>query len=290
MPSAADLPHAGKRLLNVGCGLHFHPDWVNVDVVPASSGVIAADVRKGLPFPDEVFDAVYCSHVLEHLPRQEAASLLRHTHRVLRPGGVIRVVVPDLETLAREYLRLLDSLNREPNASAADYDWIMLEMYDQAVRDRSGGETSRFLAAPDLPNREFVLSRIGAEAERAWQASRTPVASRLLDRIRARGLRWLVKAVRVRVAGFLIGLLGGRTARSAYLEGVFRQSGEVHRWMYDSLSLGRALKDARFVNVRRCTAFDSAVPEFASYALDVDERKRIRKPDSLFMEAERPSA
>lgn len=287
MAPAAEPARAGRRLLNVGCGSNFHSDWLNVDVVPASAAVMAVDVRKGLPFADEVFDAVYCSHVLEHLPRQEAASPLRHMHRVLRPGGVIRIVVPDLETLAREYLRLLDQLNREPNAAAADYDWIMLEMYDQAVRDRSGGETSRFLAAPDLPNREFVLSRIGAEAERAWQASRTPVASRLLDRIRARGLRWLMQTVRVRVAGFLIGLLGGRTARSAYWEGVFRQSGEVHRWMYDSFSLGRALKDAGFVNVRRCTAFDSAVPGFASYALDVDERKRIRKPDSLFMEAER---
>jgi hypothetical protein len=189
--------------------------------------------------------------------------------------------------LTRKYLHLLDQLNREPNAAAADYDWIMLEMYDQAVRDRSGGEMSGFLAAPDLPNREFVLSRIGAEAERAWQASHTPVASRLLDSIRARGLRWLMQTVRMRIAGFLIALLGGRTARSAYLEGVFRQSGEVHRWMYDSFSLGRALKDAGFVNVRRCTAFESAVPGFASYALDVDERKRIRKPDSLFMEAER---
>jgi len=42
--------------------------------------------------------------------------------------------------------------------------------------------------------------------------------------------------------------------------------------------------------VRRCSAFESAVPGFASYALDVDERKRVRKPDSLFMEAERPRA
>ncbi|MGQ0577423.1 MAG: class I SAM-dependent methyltransferase [Betaproteobacteria bacterium] len=290
MRSNADPPRTGNRLLNVGCGMHFHPDWVNVDVVPASREVIAADVRKGLPFADQIFDAAYCSHVLEHLPRREACNLLQQMHRVLRPGGVIRIVVPDLETLAREYLRLLDELNTGSKMSTADYDWILLEMYDQAVRDRSGGETASFLAAPDLPNREFVLSRIGAEAERAWRASRTPVTARLLDRIRTRGLRWLVEAVRVRIAGLLIGLAGGQTARSAYLEGVFRRSGEVHRWMYDSFSLGRALKDAGFVNVRRITAFDSAVPGFSSYWLDVDERMRVRKPDSLFMEAERPRA
>lgn len=284
---AAEPAQPGRRLLNVGCGSNFHSDWLNVDVVPASAAVMSVDIRKGLPFADEAFDVVYCSHVLEHLSRQEAASLLGQMRRVLRAGGVIRVVVPDLETLAREYLRLVDELKRESKMSTADYDWILLEMYDQAVRDRSGGETARFLAAPDLPNREFVLSRIGEEAERAWQASHTPVASRLLERIRLRGLRWLVEAVRVRIAGFLIGLLGGRTARAAYLEGVFRHSGEVHRWMYDSFSLGRALQDAGFVSVRRCNASDSAVPRFASYALDVDERKRIRKPDSLYMEAER---
>ena len=271
----------------MGCGLHFHPDWVNVDVSPASGEVIAADVRKGLPFGDKTFNAVYCSHVLEHLSRREAANLLQHMHRVLLPGGVIRIAVPDLETLTREYLRLLDPLLRDPNASAADYDWIMLELYDQAARSRTGGDMAGFLAAPDLPNREFVLSRIGAEAERAWQAARTPIASRLPDRIRARGLPWLMETVRVRIAGVLIGLLGGRSAKSAYLEGVFRQSGEVHRWMYDAFSLGRALKAAGFVNARRCTAFESAVPGFSSYSLDVDERNRVRKPDSLFMEAER---
>src|SRR6185436_6938347 len=109
---------------NVGCGLHFHPDWVNVDVVPATGEVIPVDVRKGLPFADRTFDAVYCSHVLEHLSQRQAASLLQHMHRVLRPGGIIRIAVPDLETLTKEYLRLLDQLKREPQASAADYDWI----------------------------------------------------------------------------------------------------------------------------------------------------------------------
>jgi SAM-dependent methyltransferase len=277
-----------KSLLNVGCGRTYHPAWVNIDLEPASADVLRFDVSAGIPFPDASFEACYCSHMLEHLARTEVTRVVSEMYRVLQPGGTIRVVVPDLQTLAQEYLRLLNGLQNQDGAREADYDWIMLEMYDQAVRDRSGGEMSGFLAAPDLPNREFVLSRIGAEAERAWQASHTPVASRLLDRIRARGLRWLMQTVRMRIAGFLIALLGGRTARSAYLEGVFRQSGEVHRWMYDSFSLGRALKGAGFVNARRCTAFESAVPGFESYALDVDERKRIRKPDSLFMEAERP--
>ncbi len=279
-----------KSLLNVGCGRTYHPAWVNIDVEPASADVLRFDVSAGLPFPDATFEACYCSHMLEHLRRSEAARVVSEMHRVLRPGGKIRVVVPDLETLAQEYLRLLNALQGKDGAREADYDWILLEMYDQAVRDRSGGDAARFLADPGLSNREFVLARIGAEAEHAWQASRSPAAIRLWDRARTRGLRWLIDNIRVRFAAALLGLFAGRSASSAYLEGVFRRSGEVHRWMYDAFSLGRVLHRAGFVNVRRCSAFESGIAGFSSYALDVDEKGRVRKPDSLFMEAEHPSA
>jgi SAM-dependent methyltransferase len=279
-----------KSLLNVGCGRTHHPAWVNIDLEPAAADILRFDVSAGIPFPEASFEACYCSHMLEHLARTEVARVVSEMYRVLRPGGTIRVVVPDLQTLAQEYLRLLNGLQNQDGAREADYDWILLEMYDQAVRDRSGGEAARFLADPGLSNRQFVLSRIGAEAEHAWQASRSPAAVRLWDRVRTRGPRWLIDAIRVRFAGLLVGLLGGRSAKLAYLEGVFRRSAEVHRWMYDSFSLGRVLHRAGFVNIRRCSACESGIPGFSSYALDSDETGRVRKPDSLFMEAQRQSA
>lgn len=281
---------ATRRYLNVGSGAHFHPGWVNVDVVPASREVMAVDVRKGLPFGDGIFDAVYCSHVLEHLDRSAAADLLAQMRRVLAPGGLIRVVVPNLEAIAREYLRLLEALRKgDPGTREADYEWMLLELFDQSVRDRSGGEMAAFLTAADLPNRDFVLGRIGAQAQQVWQSARTPARSRLVERMRTRGPGWLLAALRTRFAALLIGLIGGRNARAAYLTGVFRRSGEVHRWMYDGYSLGRALTRAGFVNVRVCAATESGIPEFASFGLDVDDEGRVLKPDSLFMEAERPA-
>jgi SAM-dependent methyltransferase len=281
---------AGRVLLNVGCGRTYHAAWTNIDIEPSTANVRRFDVNAGMPFADAVFEACYCSHMLEHLGRAEAARLVSEMFRVLRPGGTIRIVVPDLQAIAQEYLRLLKDLQNQDGTREADYDWILLEMYDQAVRDHSGGDAARFLADPKLSNREFVLSRIGAEAEHVWAISRSPVYARLWDRVRTRGLRWLIADVRIRFAGLLVGLLGGRAAKAAYLEGVFRRSGEVHRWMYDSFSLGQVLRRAGFVNVRRCSAFESAIPEFQSYALDADENGRVRKPDSLFMEAERPRA
>jgi predicted SAM-dependent methyltransferase len=55
------------RLLNLGCGSRWHPDWTNLDRVAAGPGVLAHDLRLGIPFPDGHFDAVYHAHLLEHL-------------------------------------------------------------------------------------------------------------------------------------------------------------------------------------------------------------------------------
>src|SRR5688572_13614475 len=96
------------KLLNVGCGGHFHPAWTNLDLNAATPDVLKHDLREGLPFPADYFDAVYHSHVLEHLARDEASRFLAGCYRVLRPGGVLRVVVPDLEAIARLYLQTLE--------------------------------------------------------------------------------------------------------------------------------------------------------------------------------------
>jgi predicted SAM-dependent methyltransferase len=61
-------------------------------------------LRKRLPWSDNSFDAVFSSHLLEHLHRQEALSLLKEAHRVLVPGGLCRMLVPDLRAIVIEYM------------------------------------------------------------------------------------------------------------------------------------------------------------------------------------------
>lgn len=277
-------------LLNVGCGTMLHPDWVNVDVAPSRRDVRRCDLTEGLPFPDRSFDACYCSHVLEHLEPAQAERAVAEIYRVLRPGGVVRVVVPDLAAIAEHYLDVLAALDRGERQREADYDWIMLELYDQAVRSVPGGRMRAMLSRPDLPNRDFIRARIGEEAQRVWQA---PAGRGILGHARQHGWLSLLRvafrrlAVRQAIAQSLVRLIAGRSAAAALREGLHRRTGEVHRWMYDRFSLGRLLSAAGFVEIVVLGAGQSAIPDFSRYGLDVNERGEVRKPDSTFVEGRR---
>lgn len=80
--------------VQIGGGTHRIEGWVNIDLHPAE---LALNVRWGLPFADGAVRCIYASHVLEHFFfRFEALPLLQEMHRVLEPGGVARIVVPDI--------------------------------------------------------------------------------------------------------------------------------------------------------------------------------------------------
>ena len=67
------------------------------------------NVERGLPFDDGSVEAVYSSHMLEHLPRNVALGVLRECRRVLGSNGVLRLAVPDLRQMAEDYLRSSDA-------------------------------------------------------------------------------------------------------------------------------------------------------------------------------------
>jgi predicted SAM-dependent methyltransferase len=265
-----------QNYLNVGCGDKYHRAWSNVDMHSDSPHVRAHDLLRGLPYEDGRFDVVYHSQVLEHIPKDKALAFMRECFRVLAPGGTLRVVVPDLENIAREYLRQLHANLAGPDAMArANYDWIMLELYDQAVRHHSGGAMAEFLARPDLINGAYIVGRAGHVPKRLIEGGVGPrrrvplragaakLARRCLDRLR--------RAVQ---------------SRSAQI-GAFRLGGEIHLWMYDRYSLSNLLAQAGFEQLTVCSAGTSRIPAWPSYELDIKDGQ-VFDPASLFMEATRP--
>jgi len=273
------------KLLNIGCGTTYHPAWTNIDLEPASRDVMRHHAGRPLPFGAGSFDACYCSHMLEHLSQDEARQLLSDVHRVLKPGAVLRIVVPDLEGIVRAYLKALDQALSSPKGyEQARYDWIMLELVDQLVRAESGGRMAEFLKRCPLPLRELVTSRIGCEAEQFWANEQQ---GRGLARFYGKSPAWFADKGRFLLVCCFARLIGGKRGLMAVKEGWFRTSGEVHRWMYDRFSLGRLLEQAEFKDVVVCDAERSRIANFASYRLDAIYAV-VRKPDSLFMEGVRP--
>jgi predicted SAM-dependent methyltransferase len=100
---AAKLSRARPVQLNVGCGSLPLPGWINVDLVGLPID-LAWDLSRTLPFDEGSVDAVFHEHVIEHLPASAGYKLLKECHRVLRPGGVLRVVAPDASKYIKSYL------------------------------------------------------------------------------------------------------------------------------------------------------------------------------------------
>jgi predicted SAM-dependent methyltransferase len=116
--------------VHYGCGQYVAPrEWLNFDAsmtlrweqIPLlgrlytknaerfPANVIAADIVKGLPVKDGSCAGVYSSCVLEHLSLTDCHRALANTYALLHDGGIFRVIVPDLEWAAREYLKKLDT-------------------------------------------------------------------------------------------------------------------------------------------------------------------------------------
>jgi SAM-dependent methyltransferase len=280
----------GLHRVNLGCGARFDPSWINIDMRATGEGVIAHDLSKGIPLPDASCEVVYHSHVLEHIPRDKAADFLKECYRVLAPGGILRVAVPDLERICRTYLEKLELALAGDKAAANDYDWIVLELYDQAVRNKSGGGMRDYIAAPELKNPDFILERIGEEGEgliralRATASDSAPAPRRsFFTRLRnvPNRLRQLYGRVVTRV------VLGKKNA-AALDAGLMRLSGEVHQWMYDRYSLGVLLESAGFQDARKMGAGESRISGWSSLNLDTNSSGQPVKPDSLYMEAVKP--
>jgi SAM-dependent methyltransferase len=135
----------GALYVQYGCGRCAPEQWINFDAsprlrlerLPLVGGVIASsigrlfapnvrygDISTGLPVPPDSAAGVYCSHVLEHLPRDGISTALLNTNKILMPGGLFRLVVPDLHWRVLEYLEA--ARNADSHAADRFFDRCMM--------------------------------------------------------------------------------------------------------------------------------------------------------------------
>lgn len=98
--------------LHIGAGPQRIDGWLNTDLIAGDAYV---DLGRRLPFADGTFAYAFGEHVIEHLPQRVGAALMAELHRVLRPGGVLRLTTPDLQKVIAIYE------DRNPVVSRDDY-------------------------------------------------------------------------------------------------------------------------------------------------------------------------
>lgn len=265
--------------VNLACGGTFvdQENWLNLDYSKVGLAVQQANLLGRLPLSDSTADLVYSSHFLEHIPVSQVTPFLHECCRILKPGGVLRLVVPDLEDICRTYLHYRNLGDHEKA------DFVVLELLDQCVRSRPGGNLGSYyqnlVVDPDrsASRKAFVLFRTGEDlmhlSSRRHRSLRT-ITSRLPALVERLWIRVVLK----------------------FLPPAFREQnvslatiGERHQWLYDTHSLSKLLSASGFVAIERCTASTSRYMDFPFYPLDMKEDGSPRKgAESLFIEAQKP--
>jgi SAM-dependent methyltransferase len=106
--------------LHVGCGPCAAAGWVNADLHEGPGVDLACDIRRGIPRPSESFDYVVAIHVLQDLAYADIPPSLKELHRVLKPGGVLRLGLPDLDKALLAYFTGDDRYFYVPARDAED--------------------------------------------------------------------------------------------------------------------------------------------------------------------------
>ena len=265
--------------INLGCGGLFINDkqWKNFDLVSHYDEVIECNFLKGIELESNIADLVYSSHLLEHLPFDFAPEFLKEHYRVLKPGGVIRIVVPDLAKLIDLYLQYRDKLHSEKFHSK-NYEWILIELFDQLSRNHSGGLMGQILKDKTSVYHEIAQNRMGTALTEIVNQPKAN-SSTITEKVKQKFNNLHYK---------LIQMILKKSQFQAMKIGHFRLSGECHQWMYDKEYLSYLLTEAGFTQIKAQSSSTSYLSDWSKYYLDQNKSGEAYKPGSLFIEGIKP--
>ena len=200
----------GRAMINLGCGTRMHWAWNNIDFSPyarlvhhmgvanilRSVGFLSEkrfqrllrvdpqilfwDLRKGIPFNDNTFDVVYHSHFLEHLDKTDAPVFLKECHRILKWNGIIRIVLPDFQSLINQYMSAISCLENGDRFALHQLQKATDNLLNPMVRKQiAGTQQQPFLV--QLVER-FIRGHAGNAGElHRWMYDKYSIAELLLS-------------------------------------------------------------------------------------------------------------
>jgi SAM-dependent methyltransferase len=160
------LTKDGKAFLNIACGTRMSWEWANIDFSPYARlkkhtifsallhkvGLLSQErydklnridpdilhwdvLRRSIPFPDNTFDGIYHCHFIEHVQKTAAEAFLKECLRVLKPGGIMRVVFPDFEFSVKRYIIALNKLHENDKSAHEEHEDAIYDILYQIVTD-----------------------------------------------------------------------------------------------------------------------------------------------------------
>lgn len=274
-----------KLKVNLGCGPVYvdNTEWINLDYQPFTSSVKQANLLDSLPLQDDSVSVVYSSHFLEHVPLTSVSMLLGECFRILESNGVIRLVLPDLENMAREYLQMREGGQHEKA------NFVVFELVDQCVRNETGGEMGRLYkklqgveGAANASIRHYIRKRVG---EDLCIFTETEDRSGIYRKLRSLPykLKQRIESYWIRMCVYLLPV----AFRSQNIS--HASIGERHQWLWDFHQLKTKLELLGFIDVQRLSAERSTINSFPFYPLDIYVDGSPRKGEnSMYIEARKP--
>jgi len=246
--------------LHLGCGNKILPGWINCDFnADNQPKVFAFDCVKKWPFPAGSFSAVYTCHTLEHLTDLEAGQILTNIHRSLKPRGVFRVSVPDLEYNCRLFLECCIKIRKTKNQINKNHlAWARLNLTDQYIRKKTGGEIKEFIETCDSETLKFVVKTTGGFEAIKIKDQPSPGKPRTLRKI--------------------LGRIWSGDPSKALLP-------EVHKSFFDEFKLTDMLKTLGFRDIRRMREGISRISGWNFLHAEINQRGASFRPNSLILEA-----
>ncbi|MGB5525846.1 MAG: methyltransferase domain-containing protein [Gemmatimonadota bacterium] len=266
----------------------FLNEWTNVRFVgvpkPPVDNVYHVDLsREPLEFPTDTFDAVNAYHIFEHLTPEEGARLAAEVSRVLKPGGVFRVSVPDLEDICRSYLYHLGvAVEDRSLQNIRRYRWTVMEIFEQMVREKTGGRMLEALKSGDY-DREYLEGKYSDVYRPLLAAGAAKPPATGGSASRSRSSRFTPKAVYRRLTRRLRRRATGDMTDPAVTR-------ERVRWMYDRLSLRFLLEEAGFVEIQQTDFKHSGIPNWDRYDLDCSSLAERPIDPSVYVEGRKPES